>query len=223
MLIQKYIGVLVLLQFHPAGPQGPGRVHQEADGQLPSGADGSELQVILPRKSKQVLYRTVRVHRQSPAPAAQLGPEPKSVLYWVWRLRRALAVLQQPARGRKVTEVARLQTHEEVYEDLVGKLQQKPLLRMAQRLRHRSGDNYADAGWWGGGCCDGVLAGWSTSNIELIENAGVCAGFGGYEYYFREPPHSTTPNLELKECLDAWSVLTDERASKGATTTTTAT
>eukprot|EP00962_Isochrysis_galbana_P005035 scaffold1385_cov115-Isochrysis_galbana.AAC.4 len=66
-----------------------------------------------------------RVHRQRPASATQPGPEPESGLHRVWRLRRALVVEQQPARGGKASEVARLQPHEQADRDVVGQTQEK--------------------------------------------------------------------------------------------------
>jgi hypothetical protein len=83
-----------------------------------------ELQVMLPREAKQRLDRLARVHRQRPAPAVLLGPEPKGVLNVIWRV--WLAVLQPPAGGSQTPEGVQLHSYEQIDEDSVGKSQQKP-------------------------------------------------------------------------------------------------
>jgi hypothetical protein len=111
-MIQKRVGAIILLQLDPGRTQRPISIHEEANGVITAGEDGMELEIILPCKPKQALDRPARVHRQRPAPASQRGKEPKSVLERVWRLRRALAVLQQPTRGGQAPEGVQLQTHE---------------------------------------------------------------------------------------------------------------
>jgi hypothetical protein len=82
-------------------------------------------QLILPRKPKEILNSHARSHMQPSALATQPGPELKSVLERVRRLRRALPVLQQPARGGEPPKLARPQPHEQIDEDIVRQLQQK--------------------------------------------------------------------------------------------------
>jgi hypothetical protein len=93
--------------------------------------DGLELQIVLPRKPKEVRDRPEPGYRQHPAPATQRGPKPQSVLDRVWRFRRALAVLQQPARDGEGHESARLQPHEQIDQDVMGQ-QEKPGHREAR-------------------------------------------------------------------------------------------
>jgi hypothetical protein len=83
-----------------------------------------EFQVVLPHQPQQVLDRPARVHGQRLAPATTHGPEPQSVLNWVRRFWRGLAVLQQPARGGQAFQFVQLQPREQAGEDVVRQSQQ---------------------------------------------------------------------------------------------------
>jgi hypothetical protein len=120
--------VFVVLHLHTARTQGPARAYKEADWAETAGGEGPELQLILPCKPKQVVDRRARVDRQRRAPATVLSPEPQRVIDRAWRLRRALAALQQPARDGEAHKSVKLQPHEQIDEDVVGQPEQRRLI-----------------------------------------------------------------------------------------------